>query len=249
MDLMKLFESSLSTEQKLQNIISRNETGELDKYLSSGGDPNLRIQKHGGNTIMHEAARQGHFLCVEKLMEYNADPEIKNDFNLTPITLAFRNHYAKCVEILLRVNTELKSLETIWSQLSGAKTIWNTSNDRMLKVLVKATPDLSRTRSNLQNNLFFKCKNDEMYGSLKMIVYGGYKFSQEQINQFHEGYEKDKTFLDWMNQYQKTPQSLQHYCRVAIRHSFHGNCNVMYGAEVLPLPRLTKLFVCIKDED
>ena len=239
----------MSIEKKLLNIISRNQVPELEDYLKKGGDPNIRLMKQGGNSALHEASRQGYFLCVEKLIEHNADPDIRNDFKLTPITLAFRNHHGKCVEILLRVNRELRSLENIWSQLSGAKTIWNTSNDTMIKALIKATPDLSKTRSNLQKNILYICHERMMYGSLKMMVYGGYVFSDEQLSRFDLNEELDKKIIEWLKEYKRNAQSLQHYSRLAIRRSFHGNCNVVYGAERLPLPRPTKLYVCIKDED
>ena len=47
MDLLKLLESNLSIEKKLQNIISQNKVAELEDYLKKGGDPNHKTDETG----------------------------------------------------------------------------------------------------------------------------------------------------------------------------------------------------------
>lgn len=249
MDLLTLIKKKSSPLKKLEIAIEENNIKELKEVLESGEvDPNTEIQKHGGNCAVHIAAHKGLFLCVETLLEYGADPDKTNHFNLTPLYIALRRNYAKCVEILLRVNRVLMSIDPVWMQMDNAQRVWNDAKDIMICVLVKATPNLVRCRSNTRSNLFFLCKNKSMYGSLRAMIIAGYKFSDEEKTHFMKSsVEGDKSFYEWLDNYQKRPQRLMHYCRLTIRHSFCGNCNVFYGVEQLKIPPLLKNYIKIQD--
>ncbi|XP_061171932.1 ankyrin repeat and SOCS box protein 8-like [Saccostrea echinata] len=248
MDLLNLIKKKSSPLKKLELAVLENNVKELKEVLESGVDPNTEIQSQGGNCALHMAAHNGYFLCVETLLKYNADPEKTNHFNLTPLYIALRRNQARCAEILLRVNKLMMSIDPVWMQMNNAVNVWNGSNDTMISVLIKATPDLERCRNNLKSNLFFLCKSKNMYGSLRTMAISGYRFSQDEKQYFlNSPVESDKNFHAWLNNFNKQPQRLMHYCRLKIRRSFLGNCNVYYGVEKLPVPKLLKDYIVIKD--
>lgn len=248
MDLLNLIKKKSSPLKKLELAVLENNNKELKEVLENGVDPNVEIQYHGGNCALHIAAQNGYFLCVETLLEYNADPDKTNHFNLTPLYIALRRNHARCVEILLRINKPLLSIEPVWMNMDNAARVWNDAKDTMISVLIKATPDLERCRSNLRSNLFFLCKNKMMYTSLHAMYMGGYSLGPEQIQMFMNSHlESDKNFYDWVHKFNRQPQGLMHYCRLSVRRSFCGNCNVYYGVQKLPLPRLVKDYIILKD--
>ena len=248
MDLINLIKKKSSPLRKLEIAIDENNMKELKEVLESGLDPNSEIKTQGGNCALHLAAHKGYFLCVETLLKFGADPDKTNHFNLTPLYITLRRNHAKTAEVLLRVNKGIMSIDPVWMQMDNAQTVWNNANDLMISVLVKATPDLMKCRSNLRSNLIFLCKNKSMYGSLQAMAVSGYKFGQEEKGSFLiSTVEGDKKFHGWLDNFQKQPQRLLHYCRLAIRRSFCGNCNVFYGVDQLKIPQMLKSYVNIND--
>ena len=118
----------------------------------------------------------------------------------------------------------------------------------MISVLVRATPDLIKYRCNLRKNLIFLCKKKSMYSNLQAMAVSGYKISKEEKSPFMTfSQEGDKKFYGWLDNFQKKPQILLHYCRLAIRCSFCGNCNVFYGVDQLKIPQLLKCYININE--
>ncbi|XP_033756884.1 uncharacterized protein LOC117339421 [Pecten maximus] len=247
MDLLSILQSNLSPTKKLESAILQNNVALLEKTLQTGIDVNSRLQLQGGNTALHIASRQGYRHCVAKLLEYHADPDRKNDFNINSITVAFQQKNSQCLWLLLQKSREWMNLGSFWLEDDVAGLLWNTTDssmDTLVSVLIKATPDLSQTRSNLKQNLFYRCKDTNLEKSLKIWRMtedmDSESFVTNKKSAFNQNEDWQKQFVEWMNQYNKTPKSLSHYARLVIRKSFHANCNVCYGASQLPIPTSLK---------
>lgn len=247
MDLLSILQSNLSPAKKLETAILQNNVALLEETLQSGVDINGRVQVQGGNTALHVACRQGYRNCVAKLLEYHADPDRKNDFNMSSITTAFQQKNAKCLWLLLAESRDWMNLGSFWLEDDVAGLLWNNTDnsmDTLVSVLIKATPDLSQTRSNLKENLFYRCKDTNLENSLKIWRMtediDGESFITNKKSTFSQNDSWQKTFVEWLNEYNKTPKLLSHYARLAIRRSFHPNCNVCYGASRLPIPSSLK---------
>ncbi len=70
----------------LHEMIERKEWGHVTALLNAGINPN--VMNKNGNTPLHEAARLNKTELVQKLLEKNADPLIKNDDKQTAFHLA-----------------------------------------------------------------------------------------------------------------------------------------------------------------
>ncbi|XP_021366924.1 ankyrin repeat and SOCS box protein 14-like [Mizuhopecten yessoensis] len=247
MDLLSLLHNNLSPAKKLESAILQNNVALLEASLQAGVNVDCRVQVQGGNTALHLASRQGYRHCVAKLLEYHADPDKKNDFNITSITVAFQQKNAKCLWLLLEKSRGWMNLDSFWLEDDIAEILWNTTNDStdiLISLLIKATPDFSRTRSNLKQNLFYRCKDNHFTNSLKIWRttedMDNDSFVTSQKSGFDQNDDWQKEFVEWLNEYNKTPKSLVHYARLVIRKSFYGKCNVCYGASQLPIPTSLK---------
>lgn len=252
MDLFSLLQNNLSPEKKLENTILKNDVKGLESILRGGIDVNKAIQIQGGNTALHVAAREGYFLCVEKLLDYNANATVKNDFGLTPIALAFRQGHGKCVEHLLRVDADLNDVETVWLQIDGSMRLWQHSSDAMISALLKATPNLNTARENLKSALLTLCLRDRMFNSLRVWVMCGFTLRPDQIVDRQDNIDDEdveaRELRQWLTEYNSCVKLLQHYCRIRVRQTFMGKCNVMYGVEQLNVPRDLKNYICFHKE-
>lgn len=203
MDLLILIKKKLSFFKKLEIVIEENNIKEFKEVLESGEvDLNIEIQKYGGNCVVYIVAYKGLFFCVEILLEYGVDFDKINYFNLIFFYIVFRRNYVKCVEIFLRVNRVFMSIDSVWMQMDNVQRVWNDVKDIMICVLVKVILNLMRCRSNIRSNLFFLCKNKSMYGSLRVMIIVGYKFSDEEKIYFMKLFvEGDKFFYEWLDNY------------------------------------------------
>ncbi|KLP00106.1 uncharacterized protein Y057_8660 [Fusarium fujikuroi] len=73
--------------------------------LEHGADPNVPCAKHG-NTLLSKAADKGHIQAMEKLLEFNADPNIVSKQGHTPLSRAAINGHALAVRKLLESNAD-----------------------------------------------------------------------------------------------------------------------------------------------
>ncbi|CZR32634.1 uncharacterized protein FPRO_01979 [Fusarium proliferatum ET1] len=73
--------------------------------LEHGADPNVPCAKHG-NTPLSKAAAKGHVQVMEKLLEFNADPNIASEKGHTPLSRAAMNGHALAVRKLLESNAD-----------------------------------------------------------------------------------------------------------------------------------------------
>ncbi|KAF5621589.1 ankyrin repeat-containing protein, partial [Fusarium sp. NRRL 25303] len=73
--------------------------------LEHGADPNVPCAKHG-NTPLSKAAAKGHVQAIEKLLEFNADPNIASEHGHTPLSRGAMNGHALAVRKLLESNAD-----------------------------------------------------------------------------------------------------------------------------------------------
>lgn len=258
MDLLSLLHNNFSPAKKLESAILQNNVGLLEEVLQTGGvNVDVKVQAQGGNTALHLAAREGYVKCVDKLLEYNADPDKNNDFNLSSVAMAFRMKRYRCLELLLEKSRYWLSFDSFWLNDYVASFLWTATNELndlcfLLSVLIKATPDFSRTRTNLKQNLFFKCRDTSLTHVLKIWRMtedlDSESFITRQKSSFNQSIEEHKQFVEWLDEYNKTPKSLAHFSRLAVRKSFHQHCNVYYGASQLIIPTSLKHDVTMEFE-
>ncbi|EWG35941.1 hypothetical protein FVEG_00122 [Fusarium verticillioides 7600] len=77
----------------------------LNLLLEHGADPNVTCAKHG-NTPLSKAAWEGNVQAIEKLLEFNADPNIASERGHTPLSRAAENGHALAVRKLLESNAD-----------------------------------------------------------------------------------------------------------------------------------------------
>ncbi|KAF5556834.1 ankyrin repeat-containing protein [Fusarium phyllophilum] len=73
--------------------------------LEHGADPNVTCTKHG-NTPLSKAAQKGHVQAIERLLEFNADPNIASERGNTPLSRAAENGHTLAVRKLLGSNAD-----------------------------------------------------------------------------------------------------------------------------------------------
>ncbi|XP_046542699.1 uncharacterized protein LOC124253024 [Haliotis rubra] len=244
-DFFSFLQSTLSQEKQMEDAVNNNDMDRVCELIKDY-KINNKVQQQGGNTALHLATRLGHKEIVKKLLEAGADPMLKNDFNLTPIDTATRKSHQDCLILLLRYATNFPAISVMWLQSGGSMILWKEATDVVMGTLLCATPNFGSTRSNTQNNLFFRLVDTKMLHSLKLLVMTGYKLTNEQKLKLESSDEKQ--FLEWLKSYLFKPQSLQHYCRIAIRQAFESRFNVFYGTRFLPLPASLRDFVCLDSE-
>ncbi|KAF5599876.1 ankyrin repeat-containing protein [Fusarium pseudoanthophilum] len=77
----------------------------LNLLLEHGADPNVPCAKHG-NTPLSKAASEGNVQAIEKLLEFDADPNIACERGHTPLSRAAENGHALAVRKLLESNAD-----------------------------------------------------------------------------------------------------------------------------------------------
>ena len=117
--------------------------------------------------------------------------------------------------------------------------------DKLLAILIKATPCGDKTRENIRELIIRVCIFRHFYKSLKYWTYCGNSMTSKQESDLQEilqpsdvsvqddqddqGIETEKIktdFRDWQVDFKKNAGSLQYYCCLSIRRCFYGNCNV-----------------------
>ena len=69
-------------------------------YLTIGVDPNTQAE-YDGNTLLMFASNAGHLEVVRLLLEYGANPNIQNEYQLTPLIDASEKGHLEIVRLLL----------------------------------------------------------------------------------------------------------------------------------------------------
>lgn len=177
------------------------------------------------------------------------------------------------MQLILTNSTQVLGLHTLWYDGKWTEFLHTSASDAALATLIIATPDVNQMRDNLCSNILFRCIQRNYVQSLHAFFLSGYKSDldtyrskiKSSINTMQEAIDnkevlvsnmaddKMSMYLSWFQKVddllnRKGAPSLQHLCRISIRNSFHGNCNVYYGAEHLTIPTVMRKYLVFYDE-
>lgn len=273
MSLFEYLKQKRSPKQKLIDAIRNNDVREVHDLLESGLDPETQIHEYGEDTVVHQAASRGHFRCLEELIKAGANCDVPNAFGITPIFNASRRGHARAMQIILTHSTQVLGLLTLWYDGKWTEFLHSSASDDALSILIIATPDVNKTRENLCSNILFRCIQKNYVKSLYAFFLSGYKSNidtyrakiKSSINNMQEAManrevlvsnmaeDKMAACLAWFQKVddllnRKEAPLLQHICRICIRNSFYGNCNVYYGAEHLRIPTALKKYLVLEGD-
>ena len=257
MALFSLLQSTKSPEQKLKDAVKSGDRDELTAVLSNGVDPNLRLQKQGGNTALHFAASGGLTDSIEILISSGADCNISNDHGNPPlIDACLKNHEKAFIKLLwLTHKTDFISHPAVLRTISDYQT-WVKVAPEMKLIMMKASPrvQLYGQHPDLLTlecwKTFILCGGDTNGNDTKSAFSAVVRECEranhpDNWNTDAEDTERKTQFYSWFKGFTTNPQTLQHYCRLTVRGSFTGNCNVFYGSQSLTLPKALKDYVCL----
>ncbi|XP_064649582.1 uncharacterized protein LOC135501402 [Lineus longissimus] len=236
-ELFGMIKNALAPAEKLRFAVQNNKLEDLESLLESTQiDINQKLQEQGGNTALHIACTKGNYYCVEVLLKTRkADANISNDFKLTPLDCALRNHNTKCAELLLQ--NIYWPIDLLWQRcLQNLDQNNGSELATILTFLIKGTPNC------LMNKylpvLLNECSRLRYYDSDKVeevfkvfFLTGNSMLEQE--------YAQNPTlalpsFKEWHKSYRSQPQKLQHYSRVVVRRNISDN--LFFQTQLLPLP-------------
>ncbi len=240
-DLLNTLYGNLEESKQLLTAVSCNMLDRLDYLLGAGTDVNSKVMAQGGDKALHVAARKGHHKCMEKLLHAGANPDIPNDFGITPLSVALRQGQVECVKLLLCTGSVLSDPRLTWTsqQPMNNTPVWTNYNAEMIKLLLIATPDMAELGPDIQTLLYdHYIKTVQNTDLLKMYSLTGNPLSSDQLASIIG--QTDEDTVTWLRSFQGV-HSLQHYARLAIRHYLRPN--VLFGAKILPLP--IKLQECL----
>lgn len=100
---------------KLIEVVKLNDEKTLEKYLKQLEKNNqLNIINNGfdkdQNTLLHLACQKDHYQCLDLLLDYGADVNIKNITGATPLHVAANLGHSHCAYLLLNKHADINAL-------------------------------------------------------------------------------------------------------------------------------------------
>jgi hypothetical protein len=232
-------------------------------------DLNEKFQhpQFAGSTVLHIACSKGKDVCLELLLKTKRpDANIQNNSQKTPLDCAVDNGKFKCAELLLQYVDW--PIFYVWSKcLTSVRR--NVPSTRIIIMLIRTTPNnLMETFVGAINTysatLARRHQPNEAAEMMKVFFMTGNSLNQADYEKFiklhvtplqiqmyyhpifptteDEEDQQDRTwFLKWHKSYKTQPQTLKHYCRLAVRRSLSDN--LFYQIEKLPLPPIIKAYL------
>ena len=144
-DLYEMLFSTLTPERKLLTAITNQMWPAVEQLISEGGATlvNAKLTQQDGKTALHLVCEKGYSQVIERLVAAGADVNATDVFGFTPLSRAFRFGKMDCVRILLTLDWR-SSPGMIWNaQTASGAVMWLGYDEKLLQLLVVATPDLS----------------------------------------------------------------------------------------------------------
>jgi len=91
----------------------------IDCLLQHDGNVDTKVIE-GGGTLLHQAACDGDFDFLQTLLQYNADVNLKDDCQRTPVLYAAKEKHYDCVRLLLEHNADINVKDNNGSMLHQA---------------------------------------------------------------------------------------------------------------------------------
>jgi ankyrin repeat protein len=114
----------------------------LHTLLDEGG-VDVNAAQADGATALAWAVHWGDRETVEHLLEAGADPDIANDYGVTPLFLAIKNHSAAMVETLLEVEGGADPNTVRWTGETALMTAAKTGQRSMVSLLLAQGADVN----------------------------------------------------------------------------------------------------------
>lgn len=138
-NLKKANHRDYNCHKKLFYAVSNNDIKTVQELLDSNSyDVNCFDDKQ--RTCLHVASSRGYVELVRVLLEYGANPNIRDCVNNLPIHLAIISSHVQCVTVLLEAGTDIHSLDLNGKtvlHLAGTRLRWLLNDDNH-----KASPKL-----------------------------------------------------------------------------------------------------------
>ena len=96
---LKAVRGKLTMSKHVFNAVAENKHMDLRALMGQQSDPNH--QNEYGITPLMVAAKSGHELCLDVLLEFGADPNMTSVTGLTALYLASANGHQRCVDLLM----------------------------------------------------------------------------------------------------------------------------------------------------
>lgn len=249
MDLFTLLKNNLSPSKKMVVAISSKDILSVEEVLLSGFPVNSKVQEQGGDTALHLACTKGNYDCsiVKKLIEYKADPSLKNDFGITPLYRAVYSNSVELLKYLLANDSSRSSIDNFWNSLTSMlKGHGNLPDITCIVVMLVATPNFSKYSEYIREKILAFATNLHYHSCEKLMLIFGEKLRTHQGLQNNEN-DKEKEFNEWIESYKHSVPLLKHCCRMTLRRSLDRKWNVIYGVEQLYLPKSLKQYLKFSD--
>ncbi|XP_060572766.1 uncharacterized protein LOC132730689 isoform X2 [Ruditapes philippinarum] len=267
--IFNFLNKSRSPKHKLRDAVKSNDIDSLNELLMQGVDPNMKIEKSGGNRPIHIAATFGYYRIIELLINAGATCNLPNGNGVTALYNAVRFGHPRALQTIFRHSPQILGLDQLWFEGGFVHALLRCKCGPIVSTLLIASPNLRMSRSNLWRNMLDVCVNRVPdITSIQLLFLTGYRNSDKEFvsfeieimktlqtleNEFHcwetsERYEDDavqvlRQAVDFITDFKRNPQFLKHHCRLTIRSSFYNKCNVYYGVEQLPLPKDLKNYL------
>lgn len=261
--MFRFLSKSPSPKHKLRDAVKENDIERLQVLIEEGIDPNMKIDKVGGNRPIHIAAILGYYKIIELLINAGANCNLTNDDGVTALYNTIRFRRPRALQTIFRHSSYILGLDQLWLEGGFVHVLLRNKFGPIISTLIIASPNLRMSRSNLWNNILGMCTNRVPdITSIQLLFLTGYRNPDEHFVSFEisvikmlHRFESDddisemsgelrnkaiqvlRQAVDFITEFKRTPQLLKHHCRLTIRSSFQNKCNVYYGVEQLPLPR------------
>lgn len=229
--------------------ISSKDILSVEEVLLSGFPVNSKVQEQGGDTALHLACTKGNYdiSIVKKLIEYKADPSLKNDFNITPLYRAVYSNSIELLKYLLENDSSHSSIDNFWKSLTSTlKGVGHLPDITCIVVMLVATPNFSKYSEFIRKKILAFATNLNYHSCEKLMLIFGEKMRTPQGLQDNEN-DEEKEFKKWIASYKRSVPLLQHCCRMSLRRSLDRKWNVIYGVEQLYLPKSLKQYLKFSD--
>ncbi|XP_045188877.2 uncharacterized protein LOC123546559 isoform X2 [Mercenaria mercenaria] len=272
--MFNLLSKHHSPRHRLRDAVKTNNTEKLTELLDQGIDPNMKLEKTGGNRPVHLAATYGYYRIIELLVNAGAICNLLNDSGETALFNAIRFKHPRALQVLLKHSSQVTGLDQLWFDGRIVKRILCHGSGPVISTLIIATPNLRLSRSNLWSNILNICVSRiQDYNSIRLLFLTGYRNPDEEFVSFEikiikklqrfesgdcglrmtgaestDAIQVLRQAVDFICKLKQNPQSLKQCCRLTIRSSFHNKCNVYYGVEQLPLPKDLKKYLVFHGE-
>ena len=217
----------------------------VEMLLKHGADAN-GMERDTGETALIWATRDGNLAMVEVLVSHGAFINMTDFSQRSPLYLTASNGYWKIATYLITHGANLNICgEDNESALMIAIIL---RQPKMARLLIRIGANVNTHDSDTNDPLAWAILTGDI-GISKLLVIAGAIVTERHLLTIKETDICDDSLLCWLNQYTKTPPSLIHSCRLAIRKylmMLSDDKDIDKTISSLPLPKRIKNFLALR---